>query len=381
MQHEANGLTMPPGGTQAVERSAPSTPSTDDITQEVAVADESTPPAAPPACRRKRKLGKAECVLLQAASQLDHENIGLMDRNAKLAGGAACVGGKTNCVGGKLAASDDSTTEFTKKPRKTKAKAASTSKQPKALVKSQEQHEARDKKPADNVQKYTDEQSQLIVRSSTAEVGESGPGGSGALSQPSVAASSAVAVPPNSNRACRNIASEIRIYVRAITKQLMVREIFKPMKTPWDAPPEYWKHFTPKSPDGEVLDFTPRGTRSAEFLADTQMALQFAYTYFRKEHMLLDRLSADLDTDAFCTCLRGPVLRGPHTQDSFLRGPHTKDIFKQGPWSNGVRFPSVIDRHAKCTKGTGKKLADEIIAHYSPMLCGASTSVVQQATM
>ena len=67
------------------------------------------------------------------------------------------------------------------------------------------------------------------------------------------------------------------------------------------------------------------------------MALQFAHTYFREEHLLLDCLSPDLDADAFCTCLRGPVLRGPHNQDSFLRGPHTQDSFKEGPWSGGIK--------------------------------------------
>ena len=71
---------------------------------------------------------------------------------------------------------------------------------------------------------------------------------------------------------CRNIASEIRIYVRAIAKQMMSRQIFKPMKSPWDAPPEFWKHFAPKgSPGSSNTHAASSGkTRSAEFLADTQ---------------------------------------------------------------------------------------------------------------
>ena len=47
------------------------------------------------------------------------------------------------------------------------------------------------------------------------------------------------------------------------------------------------------------------------------MALKFAFTYFRKEHIKTERLSADFDAEAFCNCLRGPILTYPYTQDSF----------------------------------------------------------------
>ena len=65
------------------------------------------------------------------------------------------------------------------------------------------------------------------------------------------------------------------------------------------------------------------------------MALKFAFTYFRKEHIKTERLSADFDAEAFCNCLRGPILTYPYTQDSFqVQTPQHCTVSRYGrsPW-------------------------------------------------
>ena len=39
------------------------------------------------------------------------------------------------------------------------------------------------------------------------------------------------------------VASEIRIYVRAVAQELMKRQLFRHMSSCRDSPAEYWKHF------------------------------------------------------------------------------------------------------------------------------------------
>ena len=97
----------------------------------------------------------------------------------------------------------------------------------------------------------------------------------------------------------RNIACEVRIYVRAITRALMQQGLLQGMISCHSAPAEYWKSFTTH--------------RSPEFLADTKMALKFAQTYFCREHIVHKSgwvyiSSLKVDVEVFCNHLRGPVL-------------------------------------------------------------------------
>ena len=92
----------------------------------------------------------------------------------------------------------------------------------------------------------------------------------------------------------RNVASKVRIYIRAITRELMKYNLIRGMPGCHYAPAEYWKSFD--------------AHRSPEFLADTKMALQFARTYFCREYIATERLRADVDVEVLCSHLRGPVL-------------------------------------------------------------------------
>ena len=142
----------------------------------------------------------------------------------------------------------------------------------------------------------------------------------------------------------RNVAGEVRIYVRAIARELMQQGLLRGMHSCRDAPAEYWKIFT--------------AHRSPEFLADTKKALQFADTYFQPASIAVERLRADVDVEVLCRHLRGPILYAYYFLFWFLPpGTPSKNVRTGIMKSQGTYFRRA---HGHLRQSTSRDLSSGI---------------------